>query len=280
MTILKPEPTRLLVALVTLATLCALPSAKVLAANIADDVAFPEKFMFRLAYYDIDSADTKITVFNNEGLGAGYSFSRDLGGDDSATVPRIDMYYRFNERHRIDFSTFSIDRDGTKILQLEVELGDEIFSIGETLRSDISYDLYRIGYSYSFFHSDRVELAVSVGLNITKYDFKFTNEDGSSISKGDATAPLPTWGLRMGYAINSNWSLHYLAETFYIEVEDTYKGTLFNNEVNFQYRFLDNFLVGAGITHVSTDLEASDSDWKGAIVDSHSGYLLFAGFHF
>jgi len=280
MTVLKPAQFRLFAGLVTLTMMWALPGASVQAADIADDVAFPEKFMFRVAYYVIDSADTQITVFSNEGLGVGYSFARDLGGDDSAEIPRIDMYYRFNERHRIDFSTFSIDRDGNKILRLDVDLGDESFSIGETLRSDISYDLYRIGYSYSFFHSDRVELALSAGLNVTKYDFKFTNEDGSSVSKGDATAPLPTWGLRMGYAINSDWSLHYLTETFFIEVDNTFKGTLFNNEVNFQYRFLDNFMVGAGITHVSTDLEASDSDWKGGINDSHTGYLVFAGFHF
>jgi len=280
MTFLKPKLTRLFVGLITLATLVALPSARVQAAQIAEDVAFPEKFMFRLAYYNIDSADTQITVFNNEGLGVGYSFARDLGGDDSATIPRIDMYYRFNERHRIDFSTFSLDRDGTKILKLEVELEDQTFLVGEKLTSDISYDLYRIGYSYSFFHSDKVELAVSAGLNITKYELDFENVDGTKTSTSDATAPLPTWGLRMGYAINSNWSLHYLMETFYLEIEDTYKGTLFNNEVNFQYRFLENFMVGVGLTHVSTDLEADSSDWKGAIVDSHTGYLLFAGFHF
>ena len=277
---LKPELSRLFAGLATLAMLCALPSASVLAANIADDVAFPEKFMFRAAYYVIDSADTKITVFNSAGLGAGYSFSRDLGGDDEATVPRIDMYYRFNEHHRIDFSHFSIERDGNKILELEVDLGDESFKIGETLRSDISYDLYRLGYSYSFFHSDRVELAISAGLNITDYDFKFTNADGSSTSKGDATAPLPMWGLRMGYAINSSWSLHYLTETFYIEIDNAFSGSLFNNEVNVQYRFLDNFLVGFGVTHVSTDLDADDGDWKGGVTDAHSGYLLFAGFHF
>ncbi len=280
MTNLKPVLLRLFAGLVMIAMLCALPPASVLAANFDDDVAFPEKFMFRAANYVIDNADTKISVFSNQGIGAGYSFSRDLGGEDHATVPRIDMYYRFNERHRIDFSTFSVARDGNTILEIEVDLGDESFRIGEMLKSNISYDLYRIGYSYSFFHSDRVELGISVGLNVTKYDFEFTNADGSSTSDGDATAPLPMWGLRMSYAINSDWSLHYLTEAFFIEVEDTYRGSLFNSEVNFQYRFLKNYVVGLGITHVGTDLEVDDGDWKGGVADSHSGYLLFAGFHF
>ena len=158
------------------------------------------------------------------------------------------MYYRFNERHRIEFSTFSMDRDGTKILELEVDIEDQTFSIGEQLTSDISYELYRLGYSYSFFHSDKVELAVSVGLNITKYEFDFENADGTKTSKSDATAPLPMFGLRVGYAINSNWSMHYLAESFFIEIEDTYKGSLLNNEVNLQYRFpRPIFLLAPGL---------------------------------
>jgi hypothetical protein len=272
--------TGLLAAFVALGGACVMSPVTAGADNISEDVAFPEKFMLRLGYYNVEGADTQVTVFNNAGLGVGYSFSRDFGGDDSASSPRIDMYYRINERHRVDFSTFNLNRDGIRTLELLVELGDEVFSIGEELNSEISYDLYRLGYSYSFFHSDRVELAISAGLNVTKYDMEFKNKDGSKISASDATAPLPMWGLRMGYAINANWSLHYLTETFYIEIEDTYKGTLFNNEVNVQYRFLDNFVVGAGVTRVSTDLEVNDSDWKGGIVDSHNGYLVFAGFYF
>ncbi|MCP4471150.1 MAG: DUF481 domain-containing protein [Gammaproteobacteria bacterium] len=280
MNILNHGSMRLFAAVVTLAISCLLPSASVLAADIADDVAFPEKFMLRLSYYNIDRADTRISVFSNEGLGAAYSFANDLGGDDSATVPRIDMYYRFNERHRIEFTTFTLNRDGSQVLKLEVDLGDETFSIGETLNSKIEYDLYGLGYSYSFFHSDRVELGISVGLNVTQYDFKFTTKDGSQRSEGDATAPLPMFGLSMGYAITPNWSLHYVTEAFLIEVDDAYRGSFVNSEVNFQYRFLDNYHVGAGFTHVSTDLEADSRDWKGGITDSHRGYLLFAGFQF
>ena len=63
MPFLTSELTRLLTGLITLALLCLLPSTKALAAQIADDVAFPEKFMFRVANYYVDSADTKITVF-------------------------------------------------------------------------------------------------------------------------------------------------------------------------------------------------------------------------
>ena len=190
MTILKPELTRRFAGLLTLSILCALPCANLLAARIADDVAFPEKFKFRLAYYVIDRADTTIAVFNSRGIGAGYSFARDLGGDSEATTPRIDLHYRFNARHRIEFSRFRVERDGIKIIELNIDLGDESFRIGETLNSNLSYDLYRLGYSYSFLHSESVELAVTAGLNISEYEFDFTNADGSGRSEG-ATSDVP-----------------------------------------------------------------------------------------
>ena len=260
--------------------LCLMLVVEMASADTGKTYAFPEKFMMRLSYYSIDSADTKVTALNDIGIGVGYSFSKDFDTDDSVEVPRIDIYYRFNERHRIDFSTFSTDRDGQKALEIEVELGDTIFSKGEVLNSSISYDLYRLGYSYSFYHSETVELAVSAGLNVTKYDLEFSNSNGSEREQVDATAPLPMFGLQMGYAFNSNWSLHYLMETFFIEIEDTYKGTFFNNEVTIQYRFLDNFLVGLGVASVGVDLEVDENDWKGEIVDSYDGYLLYTGFYF
>jgi len=280
MTIPKPELTRLFAGLVTLAMLFALPGASVLAADDDDNYAFSEKFMFRLSYYSIYGADTQVTVLNDKGIGVGYSFSRDFDTDDSVTVPRIDMHYRFNERHRIGFTSFRMDRDGSKTLSIDVELGDKEFSRGEVLNSDISYELYRISYSYSFYHSETVELGITGGIDITQYDLEFSNEDGSSKEEVDATAPLPMFGLQMGYEINENWSLHYLMETFFIEIDDTYKGAFFNNEISVQYRFFDNFIVGGGFTHVGVDVEVDDSDWKGDLSDSHNGYLLFAGFYF
>ncbi len=52
------------------------------------------------------------------GLGTVIDYQRDFGGESGDTIPRIDAYYRFNEKHRIDFTSFSIDRNGTRTLEL------------------------------------------------------------------------------------------------------------------------------------------------------------------
>lgn len=250
------------------------------AAEPESDLAFPQKFMVRLASYSVQNADTVIAVANsNSGVGAAYSFSKDLGGENNLTIPRLDAYYRFNERHRIDFSAFSIDRDGRKVLELDVDLEDQTYTIGDTLASDIKYDLFKVAYGYSFYRSDRVELGFTAGLHITSYEFDFELSDGTQGRSADVTAPLPMFGLLVSYAINPNWSLHYKSESFVIEFEDVLKGSIINNEIDIQYHFNDNFVLGAGITRFSTDLTADDTDWKGRIADSHRGLLVYGSYY-
>ena len=105
---------------------------------------------------------------NVAGLGTVIDYDRDLSGEDGESIPRIDAYYRFNPRHRINFTAFSIDRKGTRTLAIDppIVIDGEDFS-GGTINSDIKYTLYKLGYAYSFYHSPKVELSITAGLNIT-----------------------------------------------------------------------------------------------------------------
>ena len=243
-------------------------------------LAFDDRFSFRLASYSVQNADTDILVADSDtGIGVAYSFRDDFGGEDSVTVPRLDLGYRFTDRHRIDFAYFNIDRSGREVLKLEVDLDDQTYTIGETLVTDIEYEVLRFSYGYSFYRSAMVELGVSAGLHFTTYDFDYRLADGTQDDSVDATGPLPMFGFRLSYAMTPKWSLHYLAEAFYINVDDTYEGSFTTSEVDIEYRFNNYFTLGAGISRFSTDLEADDSDWKGSIVDSHRGILAYATFY-
>ncbi len=239
-----------------------------------------DKAMIRGGSYYVDQATTDFTVLSSGGAGGGISFSDDLGGERRTTIPRIDAYYRFDQHHRIDFSTFSIERDGPVLLAADLDIGDEAYVVNETILSSINYDLINVAYSYSFYHSPQVELAFTIGLNNADFDISYQLESGGKADANGASAPLPLWGLRMAYRINQKWSINYLAETFYVELEDTFKGSLINNELNIEYRLLEQFTLGAGLTRVASDLKVRDSDWKGSINDSHRGFLVYAAFIF
>ena len=253
---------------------------------IADDeaqvYAFPDKWMVRVGGYFVDRADTTFSINSAVGgLGTTIDFSKDLDGEDSDTIPRIDAYYRFNQRHRIDFTTFSIDRKGIRTLNIDppIVIDGEDFS-GGTISSEIKYTLYKLGYVYSFYHSPKVELGISAGLNVTKYNLKFEADSGGVAEAADTTLPLPVFGLRMGYAITPKWYVHYVTESFFIDIDDTFKGALLNYELNTEYKLFKHFAIGAGFARLGMHGEIDDDNWRGAVTDTYSGYTLFGTFYF
>jgi len=263
----------------------ALTSASVLNTVQAEEsqepaLAFPDKWMIRAGAYFVDKADTSVTVLSSAGVGTGINFKNELGGEESATVPRIDAYYRFNDYHRIDFTTFNVDRSGKKTLTAELQIGDEIYSANETVNSDINYTLYKVGYGYSFYRSSKVELNVTAGLNITRYDLQFNLENGGNVETAGFTAPLPMFGLRMSYAMTPKWTINYVAESFVIDVESKFRGVLLNNELNIEYRLMKHFALGAGAARSSIDASIESSDWSGRMTDSYHGYTLFGTLYF
>lgn len=249
------------------------------AENEADAVAFPDKYMLRVGTYIVDGADTQFSVSTN-GLGTVIDYSRDLNGESRDTIPRIDAYYRFNPRHRIDFTTFSIERQGSRTLNIDITIDDTVYSANETINSDIKYNLYKLGYGYSFYHSSRTELTVTAGLNFTSYDFEFSNTAGDKAESAGFTAPLPMFGLRMGFAITPKWSVNYVAESFFIDFEDTVKGALINYELNTEYKLFKNFAIGAGLARIGSSVEVNDDDYAGKVSDTYRGYTVFGTLYF
>ncbi len=260
-----------------------LMGAGLLSGNTADaqeakSVAFPDKYMIRLGSYYVDRANTDITVLDSTGVGVGISFADDLGGETTDSIPRLDGYYRFNDRHRIEFSNFTVDRNGTTITP-GLTIGDDVILLGETINSNIKYTTTKVSYGYSFYHSPQVELSLSAGLNITDYSLNYSSSGGTTGANG-VTAPLPVFGLQLVYAITPKWSVHYLSESFFIELENTLKGQLLISELDIEYKATKNFAIGAGLTRVSTDLKVNDDDWRGGFTDSHRGLLLYGSLYF
>ena len=260
--------------------LSGLAMTNTISAQELNNQAFPEKFMIRLSSYHVTNADTDIAVFSPSGVGTRINFDKNLGGENSVTIPRIDGYYRFNAKHRIDFTSFRTERDGQKTIDIDIDIGDQSYVVGDKLKTQIKLSLTRLGYAYSFYHSPIVELSLTAGLSINSYDFDYSLASGASSSSSDVSAPLPTFGLRVAYKINPKWSLRYVSETFFIEIDDALKGTLLNYELDIEYRLDSQFILGAGIARTSADLDVDDGDWKGSLSDSNRGLMIYGAYYF
>ena len=253
----------------------AAPGAEVAA---AERLAFPETFMLRLAAYGVRGADTDLTVLSDQNLGTSFSFVDDLEGEDEAGVARFDGYYRTDERHRIEFGSLGIERHGRRSLTIDLDIGGQSFSVGDTVISNIEYELLKLGYAYSFYHSPQVELSFTSGIHFMSYEFDYRLVDDTTDETAEFSGPMPMFGLRLSYALDRRWSLHYDTEVMFVEAGGA-EGSFQNYELSVRYRLDRQIMLGTGLVRFSMDITSDDAEWNGRIADTHQGFLLFAGYY-
>jgi len=248
----------------------------------------PDKFKITLGGYSIFRYDSKVAL-SDSNLGAGVFIDpqETLGLDSEQTVARISGYYRFNKKHALDFSYYKISSDGSKILEEEIEWKDEdgntiTIPIGAEVKSALDYEILKLGYLWSFYHTDKVELSAGAGLHVTKVNFDLTSSTTSS--GGDAqdarvTVPLPVFSFALNYSITPKLSWFFKSEVFGLSYGDV-TGIYTDNTLAMEYRFYKNFGLGLGLGSSSLDVEEDGSDEKFNYQNRISGILLYATVHF
>ena len=242
-------------------------------AQDADDAGslMSEKFFVSLGYLALESTKTQMSLNRSDGIiGTSINYQRDLGGDEGTAAGRLAAYYRFNPKHRIDFSTYSVKRDSNRSINLEIQFGDELFAVGETISSELDTTFYKLSYSYSFYHSQRAEIGLTGGLHIMDYSLKVRSSDGDS-EAADVTAPLPVWGLRVNYGITPKWFFKFAYENFYINLDDEIEGSLLDTSAGIEWRPFEHFGAGFAFVRTALDAEVTASDFSGQLADLYRG---------
>ncbi|MGI9203578.1 MAG: hypothetical protein ACR2Q3_06190, partial [Woeseiaceae bacterium] len=188
-------------------------------------------------------------------------------------------YYRFNTRHRIDFSVFDLSRDATGTIDRSIQFRDEIFDVDSTIATDLDLTIYKAAYTYSFMVRDEGYLGVTAGLYVISTDISLRESNTGQFEAEDLTAPLPVIGLRGIYQLSPRLTLRGSGELFAIEF-DNVDGTLFDFYVGLDYYFHENFAVGLGYNNVSLDVDADGSEFKGALDWTYDGALLNVQYSF
>jgi hypothetical protein len=200
----------------------------------------------------------------------------------------VDTFWRFteNRRHRLDFTWFSFRRDGNRTIGKDIEYEDDEGNIitiptGSQVNTKFNLDIYKVAYSYSFFQDDRMDLAANIGLFIMPIDIGLNATGLINVDETERfTAPLPTFGLRMDFAITPKWFLRSGFDVFYLEIKE-FKGTVYESHAAIEYLPWKHFGFGLGFNAFNLDIEADGEDYPqidfvGELNFKYSGLLLYA----
>jgi len=249
----------------------------------------PDKFKFAMGGYALTRYESNISMTDPD-LGAGISISPQdaLGIDMESSVLRIEGYYRFSPDRGLTYSWYSINSPGEKTIEKEFEWVDRdgntiIIPAGAQATSDHNLDIIKIGYLWSFHHSDKVELGLGAGLHYTRLaldlDASTTIPANSSVKKVDTTVPLPVLSLVLQYNVTPKFHWYLKSETFAMKF-DNWIGNYRDNSFGMEYRAWKHVALGAALNSNSLDIEENDPRYQLKFDNSIFGAQLYVATYF
>lgn len=219
------------------------------------------------------SFDTSAQVAGSSGAGAVLDFEDLLGLDESNSVLRLDGFYNFNSKHRVDLSYYDITRTGTRTLTDPVEIGDVVIPAGDTV-SNFDTMIFKLAYRYNFVAEHRTVIGGSFGFHIMRVNLGLRSQTFAIEESLGATAPLPVLGLHGEHALSPNWSLFAAGEIFQLELGD-YGGTIGDFRLGLNWDVFDHIGVGIELNSFGMDATIKDDNLKAEVEYSYQGAGIY-----
>lgn len=209
--------------------------------------------------------------------GRDIDLERQLDLDEYATLPSIDLRWRFtdNKKHQLGLSYFSILRSESRNIDFDLELpGGGVIPTGARTETDFDVHVVTLTYGYSILHDARKQLGIFAGLDFIVVDASITGRfmtGGGAIELDDElveekfNVPFPTAGATFDWAFSERLALLSRFQYFGLKFQGV-TGKLFRGSVRLQhrtFRHLDLF-VGYDVLGASVDFDGS-FEWLGLV---------------
>jgi len=225
----------------------------------------------------ISDYDSDFRISNSKlGIGTRLSFEDHLGLEDSKTVFRLAGHYRFSAKHRLDFSYVDLSRDGKTTTTFPIIIDDTFYRRGTKLKTKFDYRVIKLAYAYSFWQTDRFDIAVSAGGYIFNVDLNITPDEGQKEGES-GTAPFPMFGLQLDYRLTERLMLIAGYEYFTIDKSNV-EGELIDFVVGLEYKAFKKIGLGIGYNNVS--IFAEDSEDNDEFEYDYDGIIAYVTYSF
>lgn len=258
-----------------------------------DEFPSAERFKLRIGSFLIDSFDTTARFDSTQfPVGSLIDLEDNFEVDSSESVLRIDGFYRFNKRHRIDWIYYRSTRTGASVATQDFTIGDPddpqggfIIPRNSNVQTVWNFDLLKIGYAWSFLNKRRYEMFIGTGLSIRKLEIEIDYQSGfGGVSQHDSfdagpTIPLPTAVIGGRWNLTDKWQSIFRYEFFLLEVGD-YKGSQQDFQLLLEHSTFKHVGFGVGINTVNVNLRAKTDTIRGEFDSRILGLLGYTKIYF
>jgi hypothetical protein len=223
----------------------------------AEDYLSPTEERVRLSLGVVRlSNDTNLQLDSSAGVPGTPVNAEDVFGlDKSDYEAKIQAMVRVGERHRLQFDYFSLDRSDTATMTQPIVFRDVVLQPGDPVDSDLSIRTLSISYGYSFLHSDKYEVAATIGVNDTDISSRARVQTPTRHvdQTEDQAGPFPTVGLAASYVVSKRFYFDGRAQYMKVRVDDL-DGSLGLYELDALYRLRPNISFALGYSVLRANL--------------------------
>jgi hypothetical protein len=202
----------------------------------------------------------------------------DFGLDRSDFEPKFQAMVRVATRHRLSFDYFTLDRSGNHTLSgtSPVVFRDVTLLPGDPMQTKLSLRTFGITYGYSFWHSEKLEIAGTLGVHATDISamVKVQTQTRHIIQTDDQAGPVPTLGIDATWVVSKRFYLDGRAQYLKVHVNDL-DGSLGIYELDALYRFRPNVSFAIGYTEIKAHLASRQRSQGGLFDFNAKGPELF-----
>ena len=220
------------------------------------------------------------------GIGTNVDFERALGMQTQEGVPDVFVRWRINDRWRFDTDYFELNRSGDKVIDREINWGDQTYSVGAELKSKFDFSDLRISGGYSLFKRPDKEVGVGFGFHVASYNASLSlagtgSASGlGSMSQGERVlAPLPVLSGYGLFALTDQWAISVRVDRFALSY-DSNSGNITSSAIDLQYQPFRHVGFGFAYRSLFIDLTASRTTWTATFGQTFQGPLAYVSASF
>ena len=283
--------------LLTLSTLA-------LSANDSNST-LPDTWRISAGTYLTGKFSTDVDFDSKNGVSAGLNVQEIFDMTPTLANLYLDGYYRINPRHRIEIGYKGTRTGGSSTGAFTLfENMDNIPDVNITAgaNSHFNTSTLSLAYTYSFYHTPKLEAGITIGLHYTMFNVGFQaniedvgDEFGFALSQA-----IPMIGTRFQYNIYPEWAVLYSFDIFTLSAglkltqnEDGsipqylvdhftgFSGYMSDFTLGTEYRIVDNFSIGAAFNYHIMDFSMElDGNYDIGVDSTVMGAEVYGSLHF
>lgn len=197
----------------------------------------------------------------------------DLGLSKNHITPDIELTLLPGKRHIVRVNGFSSRRDGSAVLTRTVRFDDNIYLVGQTVKSTLNLDMLGVGYAYRLFKAPRYELDLGVDVQITSVEANAFVPVTGTREADDEVLPLPLLDAEARWEVLPKWQLQARYRWIGAHASDV-KGDVSDWRAGVQWQFSQHIGVGLFYRSFNISIDSASDSHPGAVRLDFKGVQL------